>query len=87
MLVQNNNPPGYKGYLNYFLSFSFGEGVTIIEWPVNMKFYVSDVVESYKETIIVHLGNIGTTDLVLHIVQCWRAYAGDKENWDISIVL
>ena len=52
-----------------------------------MKFYVSDVVESYKETIIVHLGNIGTTDLVLHIVQCWRAYAGDKENWDISIVL
>ena len=30
MLVTNNNPPGYKEYVIYFIVFSFGEGVTIM---------------------------------------------------------
>ena len=52
-----------------------------------MKLYVSDIVESYKYTIIGHLGNTGTVDLLLHIVQCWCACAVDKGNCDLSIVI
>ena len=46
----------------------------------NIKVYVSDIQEPYKDTIIGHLVNSGTEDLLLHIVQCRRACAGDKEN-------
>ena len=43
-----------------------------------MKIYVSNIEESYKDTIIGHLVNSGIADLLLHIVQCWRAYAVNK---------
>ena len=35
----------------------------------NMKLYVSDIVQSYKDIIMGHLGNVGTEDLLLHVVQ------------------
>ena len=35
-----------------------------------MNMYVSNIVESYKDTVIGHLGNTGTSYLLLHIVQC-----------------
>ena len=59
MLVPNRNPPGYKEHIIYLIEFSFGEGVTTIDCIKNMKLYVSDIVELYKETIIGHLGNPG----------------------------
>ena len=43
-----------------------------------MKIYVSDFDKSYKDTIIGHLGNSGTVDLLLHILQFWSACALDK---------
>ena len=55
--------------------FLFGERVTIIDWVLNMKTYVSDIVKSYEDTIICYLGNSGTKYLLLQILQCWHAYA------------
>ena len=31
MVVPNNNPPGYKTHDTYFITFSFGEGVAVID--------------------------------------------------------
>ena len=52
-----------------------------------MKLYVSDIEESYKDTIIGHLGNSGTSDLLLQMVQCWRECKVDVENQYLSMVL
>ena len=52
-----------------------------------MNIDVSNIVESYKDTIIGHLGNAGTSYLLPHIVQCWCACAVDKNNWDLHIVI
>ena len=60
MLVPNKNPQGYKEHIISFITFSFGEGVTIIDCIANMKLYVSDIGESYKDTIIGNLRNLGT---------------------------
>ena len=87
MFVPNNNPPGYKENAIYFIAFAFRKCVTIIEWIANMQIYVSDNEESYKYTIIAHLGNAGTEYLLLHIVQCWRTREFDKETSALSIVL
>ena len=51
-----------------------------------MKLYVSNIKESYKDTIISHLVNLVTPELLLHIVQYWHACAADEEKWDILIV-
>ena len=75
MLVPNNNPQGYKENVIQFNAFTFGGGVNIIYWLEKMKLYVYDIEESYKDTIIGNLENSGTADLLLHIVQCWRACA------------
>ena len=48
---------------------------------------MSDIEESYKDTIIGHLGNSGTAYLLLHTVQCWRACAVDEENWNLPMIL
>ena len=63
MLDPNKNPQGYKEHIISFIDFDFGEGVIIIDWLANMKLYVTDIEESYKYTIIGHLGNSGTSDL------------------------
>ena len=73
MLVPKNIPQEYKENSIWFSAFYFGEGVNIIDWLENMKVYVSDIEGSYKDTIIGNLGNAGTSDLLLHIVQCWIA--------------
>ena len=39
-----------------------------------MNLYVSDIEESYKETIINHMLGSGAADLLLHIVQCCHAF-------------
>ena len=57
MLVPNKNLKGYKEHVILFIAFDFGEGVTIIDWPASVKRYVSNIEESYKDTIIGHLGN------------------------------
>ena len=49
--------------------------------------HVSDIEESYKETIIGHLGNSDTADLLLHIVNCWRACAVNEENHNLTMVM
>ena len=33
-----------------------------------------------KGTFIGHMGNLGTSDLLLHIVKYWHACAGNEEN-------
>ena len=70
MLVANNNPQGYKEHEISFIVFAFVEDVTIIDWIEIMKLYVANIEESYKDTLIVHLGNLGKKYLLLHIVQC-----------------
>ena len=70
MLVPNKNTIRYKEHETYFIAFDFRDVITIIYWPENMKFYVYDIVESYKESIIFHLGNPAIVDLLLHILQC-----------------
>ena len=70
MLVPNKNPIGYKKHVIYFFVFGFSEGVTIIYCLLNMNIYVSNIVESYKGTIVGQLVNAGTFYLLLNIVQC-----------------
>ena len=52
-----------------------------------MKLYVSDIVESYKDTIIGNLVNSGTACLLIHTVQCCSVCAVDKDNFDLPIVI
>ena len=67
--------------------FAFVEGIAVIYWLENMNIYVSYIVESYKYSIIGHLGNSGTADLLLNILQCWSACAVDEEKLDLRMVL
>ena len=46
-----------------------------------MDIYVSNIEESYKDTILGHLGNSGTSYLLLYIVKCWCACAVDEDKW------
>ena len=68
MLINNKNPQGYKEHVILFILFSFGEDVTIIDWIENMKLYVPNIEESYKDKIIGNLVNSGTSYLLLHIL-------------------
>ena len=68
MFTPKKNPPGYKEHVIYFISCALGESVTILDWIENVKLYVCDIVELYRDTIIGHLGNSGTADLLLQIV-------------------
>ena len=52
-----------------------------------MKLYVSDNVELYKDTVIGHLGNVGTADLLIHILQCWIACSVEKDTHALPTVL
>ena len=45
-----------------------------------MKLHVSNIEESYKDTIIGHLVNSDISYLLLQIVQCWRECAVNEEN-------
>ena len=87
MLFSNHMLQGYKYHVILFIDFSFVEGVTIIYWLSTMKLYVSDIEKSYKNTVIGHLGNSGTTYLSLHIVQCWSECAVDEENRYLHMVM
>ena len=69
------------------VSLAFVEGFTINYYLENMKLYVSDIEESYKDTIIGHLGNSGTEDLLLHVEKCWRSCAINEENISSPMVL
>ena len=53
----------------------------------NLKPYVSDILESYKDTRVVILGNTGTVYFLLQIVQCRSACAVDDDNWSLPVVL
>ena len=55
MSVPCNNEPIHKEHVIYIIVFSFEEDSTIIDCLENMNPYVSDIVESYKDTIISHL--------------------------------
>ena len=48
---------------------------------------MSNIEELYKDTIIGHLVNLGTSYLLLHIVKCWSACAVDEEKSDLPIVM
>ena len=67
--------------------FAFVEGIAVIYWLENMNIYVSYIVESYKYSIIGHLGNSSTADLLLHILHCSSACAVDEEKLDLHMVL
>ena len=87
MFAQNDNPQVYKEHVISFIDFDFGESVTIMQWLENMNLYGYDIQESYKETIIGHTGNLGTTYLLFQIVQCWCACAADEEKLALTLVL
>ena len=67
--------------------FDFGEGINVICCIASMNIYVSDIVESYKDIIIGNLVNSGTSDLLLHILQCWCECAVDEDNRSLPMVL
>ena len=48
---------------------------------------MSDIEESYKNTIVGHLVNSGTEDLLLHIVQCWREFSFNEEKLKLPIFM
>ena len=52
-----------------------------------MNLYVSDIEEPYKDKIIGHLQNSGTSDLLLKILQCCRACAFDEDKQVLPMVL
>ena len=52
-----------------------------------MNIYVSDIEESYKDTIIGNTGNSVIEDLLLQILQCWCSCAVDEEKWDLPMFL
>ena len=60
MLFPKENPQVDKEHVISFIDFDFGEGATIFGYLENMKLYVSNIEEPYKDTIIGHLGNSGT---------------------------
>ena len=65
----------------------FVQGATIIGCIANMKLYLSDIEESYKDTIIGHLVYSGTEDLLLHMVRCWFVCAVDEEILYLPMVM
>ena len=87
MLVPNKNPKGYKERVISSISFSFGEGVIIIDWVSNVKLYLSNIEESYKDTIIGNMGNSGTAYLLIHIVQCWIECSVSEKNKSLPMIL
>ena len=87
MLVKYKNPQGYKEHVISFIEFSFGEVINITDWILNMKLYVSNIEELYKDTIIGDLVSSGAADLLLHIVQCWSACAVNEEKRDPPMVI
>ena len=87
MLLPNNKKQGNKEHVISFIAFAFIEVVTVIDWIKSMKLYLCDIEESYKDTIIVHLGNAGTADLLLGILQCWCTCTVNVENSDLPMVL
>ena len=52
-----------------------------------MNIYVSNIEEPYKDTIIGHLVNSGTADLLLHKVQCWCSCAVDEDKRALPMVI
>ena len=87
MLVAKNYPQWYKEHVILFITFPFGEGITIIYLDGNIKLYLYNIDILYKDTIIGNMGNSGTVDLLLHVVYCWLACAVNKENQAITFVL
>ena len=87
MYVLNSNPPRYKEYFIYLIVFAFGKCVTIIDWLSNMKLYVYNILESYRDTIIDNMGNSDIENFLLHMVQCWCACAVVEYNRDLPMVL
>ena len=70
------------------IEFSFGEGVKIVDWLINIKIYVSEIVKLYKDTIIISLNNCGNKDLFIHIVQCWSAcFIHNDQERSLPVVL
>ena len=59
MVVPCNNPPEYMEHVIAFIWFSFKEGIKIVDFISNMKPYVSSIVKSYEDTIILYLGKSG----------------------------
>ena len=51
-----------------------------------MKLYVTNIEDLYKDTIIGHLLNPGTSDLLVHIVNYWRACAVNEEKRVLPMV-
>ena len=45
-----------------------------------MKIYVSNIEESYKDTIMSNLVISDTEYLLVHILKCWRACAVEEDK-------
>ena len=87
MLVANKNPQGYKECVMYVTVFYFGYGDSIIDWLANIKLYVANIEESYKDTIIGHLVISYIAYLLLYIVQYFPKCSVNEEKWDLTMVL
>ena len=68
------------------MEFVFIEGIEIVYWMKKTKAHVSEIVESYKYGIIRFGGKTGNADLLLHIVQCWRACLVYDQNKALPVV-
>ena len=59
----------------------------MIDCLTSMNPYVSDIVKSYKNTVIGYLQNAGTSHFLLHIVQCYHACEFDEDNQSLPVVI
>ena len=54
--------------------------VAFVDFLSKMKLYFSDILKTYKDTIIISLKKYGTIDLLLFIIQCCSACALHNEH-------
>ena len=87
MFFPNKNPPGYKERVISCIWFEFVGVINMIDYPSNVKLYVSNIVELNKDAIIGHMGNLGTSYFLRYIVQYWSVCAVDEDNQDLTMLM
>ena len=69
-----------------FIAVFLGVGINIVDWIARMKLYVPNIKGLYKNTIIGHLVNSITADLLSHLVQCWSKCAVHEDKRSLTMI-
>ena len=97
VFIPCNIPLEYKQHVIYFTTFELVEGVEINAFLENIKTYVSDIVKSYKDTIIWLFGKlrnviiITSNSIFLERMCCrrieWSTDCGSLLLWNDVFIL